>query len=169
MVAELVSALYSLERYTILKGRGFESGRYLFQLSLLVGLSDWSNDRLLIELNTLEQERACANELVCACAQTSIFGIRARIWLPRRACSHASVYAWAGQADEVYSEYTRWTTHPGCKGWMPNPPTGSWVQRSSFKSEEDHLKRKKRCQLCLLLYNAQSSLSMEIWYVTSNK
>ena len=103
MVAESVSALYSLERYHT-QGRGFESGRYLFQFEK-------------IELNTLELERACADERINSFAhahkprssgipiETDLLGGRFGV----------SVYAWTGLVKLLFRVVTCMNVMHGCR------------------------------------------------------
>ena len=127
-MAELVSALYSLERYTILKGRGFEPPR-------MRSFSWASRSKRLNELTRVRtahargQERACAvvGNVYCACAQTSIFGIEREFdflggQVRMRTCVRIRMSR-TSKNKYIQSVFVGLLI-PGCKGCMPNPPTG---------------------------------------------
>ena len=90
-MAELVRASISWRFSIHAQGRGFESGRYLFQLK--IDLSDWS---ILIELNTLGQERACA-ELVCSAHahKPRLFGLEREVDV----LGGRRTYVWGGEEE----------------------------------------------------------------------
>ena len=75
VVAELVSALSSLERYTILKGRGFEPGRIFFDCSIsrFKRLIEWSSNRYKY-VRTRMRMRGSRKRLL-RMRETSIFGL----------------------------------------------------------------------------------------------